>query len=76
LSGECVPAVTWGSGGGGGSGGYVVVNSSGTCLCKSDFDCSTGRCVDIANQCNDGCTGLGSPALHDAFGCQLVEATP
>jgi hypothetical protein len=67
-----------GAGGGGGAGGYVTINqaTSTMCLCRTDADCSTGRCVDVANQCNDDCTGLTAPARHDAFGCQLVESTP
>jgi hypothetical protein len=56
-----------GAGGGGGAGGYVTINeeSSIVCRCRADADCSTGRCI-----------GVSSPAPHDAFGCQLIEATP
>jgi hypothetical protein len=69
-----------GSGGGqdsagsvGGAGGYVkVTEGGGSCLCKSDTDCSTGLCANVSGQCTGTCMGATTEGLHDAVDCQLV----
>ncbi len=43
------------------------------CLCVSDSNCSSGKCVTGGAQCSGTCTGSGPP---DVAGCASVSATP